>query len=166
MNLKTADVHSNEERPRWSMGSMLSWGTFGTHTPAERRFIIRSAIAALTVVGWALLDFATGFRPKPAMTFITALLPGPALTYIAYEWRRYVSTLDELARRLQFEAAAWTYITGLVLAMWLGGISVIVRWPHYPKLLVPWVLVSVTFFLFGLLEPIRCAYLYFLSRRY
>jgi hypothetical protein len=164
--LQTAGTHSNKERPGWPMGSMLSWGTFGTRAPAERRFVLRSAIATAIIVGWVLLDFATGFRPKPAMIFITALLPGPALTYIAYEWRRYVLTLDELARRIQFEAAAWTYITGLLLAMWLGDISFITRWPHYPKLLVPRVLVSVTFFLFGLLEPIRCAYLYLLSRRY
>jgi|SRR5579864_2148248 len=166
MNLQTVDAHSNEERSRWPMGSMLSWGTFATHTPAEHRFCARSTIAAAIVMGWVLLDFATGFRPKPTMMFVTALLPGPALTYIAYEWRRYVLTLDELARLIQFEAAAWTYITGLVLAMWLGGVSVIVRWPHYPKLLVPWVLVSATFFLFGLLEPVRCVYLYLLSRRY
>ena len=159
-------VNADEEMPRWSVGSILFWATFGTKTPAERRFISRSSIAGGIVAGWALLDFIVGFRPKPAMFLITALLPGPAFTYMVWEWRKYVLTLDELARRMQFEAATWTYATGLVLAMWLGGVAAVVHWPGYLAPLGPRITVSITLFLFGLLEIVRSLYLYRLSRRY
>ncbi len=86
------------------------------------------------------------------------------ITYIAWEFRRYLHQLDELARRMQLEAMACTYITGFVIAAWLGVLwpfsHFLVNWPYKPTVLfmIP--------FLYFLLEPVRAGWLYYLSRHY
>ena len=53
---------------------------------------------------------------------LAAVLPGLGFTGIALSFRRYLLTLDELARRIQVESIAWTYLTGLALGPLLAGV--------------------------------------------
>ena len=76
--------------------------------------------------------------------------------FISWEFRRYLNALDELARRIQLEALAWTYLTGLTIACALGGVMLAYD-------LRPW---FPSPFWFILLEPIRGLWLYVVSRRY
>jgi hypothetical protein len=149
---------------QWSAFSTLFWGTLGTKTPAERRYKTRTFLAAGSLLCWVLFAFVVHFRPKPMIFVITDLSWGTVITYIAWELRRYLFTLDELARRLQFEAMAWTYLTGFVLAVWLGVLApfshTLMNWPFKQSLLL------LSPFLYFLLEPVRAGWLYYLSRRY
>lgn len=98
------------------------------------------------------------------MGALTALLIGAVITYMAWELRRYLLTLDELARQVQFEAMAWTYLTGFVLAGWLGVLAVLsyklLHWTYKPELLL------LTPFLYFCLEIFRAEWLQHLARRY
>jgi hypothetical protein len=76
-------------------------------------------------------------------------LPAVAFAYIAWALRRYLLALDELARRLQLEAMAWTYLCGLPVALLLWGLGITIN----PLLIL-------------VLEPVRGMWLYILSRRY
>jgi hypothetical protein len=157
------DKRSVHDVSQWPKLDMLTWGTVGSKSPAERRFILRSCIGLSIVLLCVVAAVALRrVHVGPLSTAkAIAFLPGFLIAYVAWEWRRYISSLDELARRMQFEAAAWTYVTGLVAAMWLGALAVVIGWPHGSKALI-----SVPFFLFVFLEPVRAAYLYLLSRRY
>ncbi|MGD1077744.1 MAG: hypothetical protein ABR881_05420 [Candidatus Sulfotelmatobacter sp.] len=164
MNTELQEHLVNAENPRFSAFATLFWITLGTKTPAERRYKTRSCLAAGLLICWVLFALAVHFRPKPMIFVITDLLWGTVLTYIAWELRRYLFTLDELARRLQFEAMAWTYLTGFVLAAWLGVLApfshTLMHWPYKQSLLL------LSPFLYFLLEPVRAGWLYYLSRRY
>ena len=91
--------------------------------------------------------------PKGSLDLIAAFAPGAAFIYIAWEFRKYLSALDELARRIQLESIAWTYLCGLALAMLFGGLGMVYGWRLNPL----WFIV---------LEPVRAGWLYFVSRRY
>lgn len=164
MNPEGREQLSNAENSRWPAVPVLFLGTFGTKTPAERRFMIRSCLAAAATVCWVLFTFAVHFRPKPIIGSITPFVAGAVLTYIAWELRRYLYALDELARRMQLEAIAWTYITGMILAAWLGALApfshTLTHWPYKQSLLL------MMPFLYFVLEPVRAGWLYYLSRRY
>jgi len=105
-------------------------------------------------------------RPK-IITSTIVFLAAFSISYIAWELRRYLTQLDELARRMQLEAIAWTYVTGFVLAAWFGVLLTVLalfshsssHWPFKALLLA-------SPFLYFLLEPIRAGWLYYLSRRY
>lgn len=159
MNPTSPSAPTPEPPSTWPASSILFWGTFGGNTPAGRRYHNR----CLTACGVALAGVIgiQGFAsfagiPEQAAFRITALLPGVAFAFIAWEFRRYINSLDELARRIQLEAATWTYLTGMVAAMFFWGYSAAARTPlpaHWPA-----------FFL--VLEPVRGFWLYFVSRKY
>ena len=104
------------------------------------------------------------FSTQATDPVVTALVGGIVITLIALEFRRYLSQIDELARRMQLEAMAWTYLTGFVVAAWLGVAAAfsqtIAHWAFRPAVLL------VIPYLFFLLEPVRAGWLYYLSRRY
>src|SRR5688500_7377834 len=99
---------SNHETPTWPGSSILFWGTFGTSTPEGRRYHRRcyAALAAL-VVGYIV----AAALPLAARDVVIAALPGVIFGYVIWEFRRYLNALDELARRIQLEALAWTYLS-------------------------------------------------------
>jgi hypothetical protein len=164
MNPEYQEPLVNAENPRFSTFATLFWGTLGTKTPAERRYKTRTCLAAALLFCWIVFALVVHFRPKPTIFVITDLLWGTAITYIVWELRRYLYTLDELARRLQFEAMAWTYLTGFVLAVWVGVLApfshTLMHWSFKQSLLL------LSPFLYVLLEPVRAGWLYYLSRRY
>jgi len=145
---------------------MFLWGALGTKSNAERRYKTRTAISVVVILCWVLFAFAMHLRPK-IVGSTTVLLAGCWTSYIAWELRRYLTQLDELARRMQLEAMALTYLTRLVLAAWLGVLVMLMAlfspsFKHWPFQL----LLLASPFLYFLLELIRAGWLYYLSRRY
>lgn len=138
------------EPSRWPIGAILGYGTLGSSTPAGRRYHRRSGMALSALLVWmvvvASFDHST-------LRLVTPLVPGLVFVYIVYEFRRYLLALDELARRMHMEALAWTYLTGLALAMIVGGLSARLGWQVNPM----WFIV---------LEPVRAWFLFVASRRY
>jgi len=129
------------------------WGTFGTKTPAGRRYHNRS-LAALAV--FLFVQFAFGaWREVPAAGALIALTPGIVFGFIVWELRRYLLSLDELSRRIQMEAITWTYLLGLVAAMAWSGLVMAYgsSWHIHPV----W---------FLMLEPVRGFVLRSVARRY
>ena len=78
---------------------------------------------------------------------------GLCFSYISWEMWRYVNGIDELERRLQMEALAWTYLVAMAAAVALGSLSLFLRWNVNPGLLL-------------LLEPLRAWRLYVIAKRY
>jgi hypothetical protein len=164
MSVEREEMISNGEGSRWPASPMLLWGIFGTKTAAERRVLMRSCYAGAVAVCWILIAFRLHLTDRPLFLPITATMSGAVITFIAWEFRRYLLQLDELARRMQFESMAWTYLTGFVLAGWLGVLvpfsHTLMHWPYKPGFLL------LSPFLFFLLEPVRALWLYYVSRRY
>jgi hypothetical protein len=101
---------------------------------------------------------AGDFHHNSPWRLTLSLVPGIAYSYIAWELRRYILALDELARRIQLEAIAWTYLTGLAVAALVGGVALAYGWQWSSLWLNPlW---------FVFLEPVRGCFLYYVARRY
>jgi hypothetical protein len=142
------------DKSGWPTCAMLAYGTFGGGHPAAHRYHVRSAVALAGFVAWMMFGAAArSLLPTGAIPIISALVPGATFAYIAWEFRRYLISIDELARSVQFESIAWTYLTGLAVAAIFGGIGLVTQWSVNPL----WFIV---------LEPIRAAWLYIVSRRY
>jgi hypothetical protein len=114
--------------------------------------------------GWLMVAKFAHFRPKPVILSLTTLVGGIVIPSIALEFRNYLSEIDELARRMQLEAMAWTYLTGFVVAAWLGVAGAfsqtVAHWAFKPEVLL---MIPCLFFL---LEWVRAGWLYHLWRRY
>lgn len=142
---------SSSEQNAWPKKDILWLGYFGSGTPAGRRYRNRSLSALLVLV---LVQFAFALAPKvPAMMIAGGWAAGLVFSYIAVEWWRYLESLDELARRLQMEAMAWTYVWGVAFMMALGGMMTVWGWKLSPALFI-------------LLEPVRAWRLWSLTRKY
>lgn len=139
------------ESPRWPTASMLGWGMLGVHDAAGRRYRTRASIALFAFCVGVIVSGALDLRP------VTAVVPGLAFFYIAYEFRRYLSAVDELARRLLLESIAWTYLCAGVVLMFAAGI--ILAYDLHPHPI--WAFVGL-----ATVEAIRGPALYFVSRRY
>ncbi len=154
MNTNPSHVPSGDDSPNWPAAPILTYGTFGARSPAGRRYHIRSGIALAAMAVCMLSGVLTrSLDPTHRLDLVTMFAPGAAFIYIAWEFRRYLAALDELARRIQLESIAWTYLSGLVIAMLLGGLALVYGWKLNP-------------FWFIVLEPVRAGWLYFVSRRY
>ena len=92
------------------------------------------------------------FLPSPYRQGV-AFVPGLAFAFIAFEMWRYIDSLDELERRLQVDAMAWTYTVAMGLAMLLGGLGMFLGWNLNPMGLI-------------LMEPLRAWRLHVLVRRF
>ena len=160
-----------KDTANWPTWPILMWGSFGTQTPEGRRFHNTFKIC-VTVM---LIGFMSGvFWHAMLGRALGAVLPGLAFTGIAVSFRRYLLTLDELARRIQVESIAWTYLTGLAVAPLLMGILLALGvhanffgWlfavsgmdSSFVDLISP-------YFYILLLEQIRTLWLYKVSRKY
>jgi hypothetical protein len=147
------DLSANRNS-HWPAVWILLYGNYGPRSPEGRRYFVRSNIALFAiVVCMVLLALLRHVIPMSIARLVAAITPGVAFAYIAWEYRRYVSALDELARSMQFEAVAWTYLCALPVAMLLGGLGFAYHW-------------RVNWYWFVALEPMRAVWLYFVSRRY
>lgn len=136
---------TSKEASQWPTCAMLGWGTLGG--PAGRRYSRHCAIALAVMVAGCAASALFGLK------LVAALAPGAGFLYIAWEFRIYLAALDELARRIQLESIAWTYMSGLVAAILLGGLALVFDWKLNPM----W---------FVVLEPVRSVWLYRVARRY
>ena|ERR1051326_1919002 len=145
------------EESRWPAFPILFYGTFGSRTSAGRRYHRQFGIAlGVLVFGMLALTMFRADIPAEIHRPLIGLLPGAVFIYIAWSCYGYLRTLDELARRMQLEAMAWTYLTGIAAAVLLGGLALAYNWGQW--FLNPvWLLI---------LEPVRGAWLYVVSRRY
>jgi uncharacterized BrkB/YihY/UPF0761 family membrane protein len=93
----------DSQKSSWPTASILIWGTFGAKTPEGRRYHHRciGALALMMVGLFASVLFANVH--DRVWWIIPALLPGAAFAFIFWEFRRYIDSLDELARRLQLK---------------------------------------------------------------
>lgn len=154
---------SAAEETSWTSCAMLMWGVFSTKTPEGSRYVRRCFVAGLLVVVPTVLfaihqSLHLHYVSKRIYTgYLAAVMP-LVFGIMAWEFRKYLLSLDELARRLQVEAMAWTYLTGFVLAATFCGIWL----EMYPQVSAMWL--SPLWFL--LLEPVRAGWLYALTRRY
>ena len=147
----------DEQNSAWPACDILALGYFGAGTPNGARFRNRSLSALL---GWVVLYLVCFFVVKTHPQAVTPLkvllgiVPGLAFTYIGWEWWRYVGSLDELARRMQLDAAAWTYGIGMGACLIIGSLYTDLGWDFNPG------------FFFIFLEPVRATRLWVLSRKF
>lgn len=138
-----------EPGAHYSPGTILALGTFGNKTPAGRRFHNRCLAAlAVLVVG----TLAVALLPRE-LRLLGWPVAGLCMSYINWELWRYLQNIDELERRLQLEAMAFTYVVGLSAAVTLGSVAIFFGWSINPGALIA-------------LEPIRAWRLLVLTKRY
>ena len=136
---------------------MLAIGIMGTRTAAGRRYTIRTGLILLVFVAWGVwLKWPTHGITPLAERLLKDLIPGAAALLMVWEFRRYVASLDELAREVQYRSMAYTYLTGLVVWATIFGLVLAEGWQLQPLLLI--------WFIF--LEPVRSTVLYVMARRY
>jgi hypothetical protein len=154
MNIESKNLPS-EPGAQWPTCAIFTSGTFGSRSEAGRRYYRRSAMALGTMIAVCLLYFllSGSLFPKGSLKSVISMAPGAAFAYIAWEFRRYLLSLDELARRIQLESIAWTYLSGIAIAMLVGGLGMVYGWQVNPIWLI-------------MLEPVRSVWLYFVTRRY
>ena len=101
---------------RWPLKSLLWVGYFGKSSPEGRRYHNR-CLAVGVVFGAVILASAVFRRSRGNTAFwldwptVQWSQTGAFFAFIAF-WQ-YLGELDELARRILFEAIALTYLTGL-----------------------------------------------------
>lgn len=150
--------HQPEEPSRWPYANLFLFGTFGARSAEGRRFHVR-AYAALGVVALygfllsPLSPFAHHLPLRSPWNFASALVPGLSFAYICLEYRRYLAGLEELARRIQYEAITFSYCLMIVLGLLIGCIGLSAHWQINPA----WVILA---------EPIRGLGLVLAARRY
>jgi hypothetical protein len=142
----------------WPFKTLLFLGTFGDKDPAGRRFHRRGYMAAFALLVVLLLPKWRLIYPHAVLDWIILVGPGLTFGFIAWEFWRYLSSLDELGRRLQLEAAAVAYLVSSTLIGILLGFSYVDPW-KIPTLLylAAWIIT---------IEPIRGIALARLARKY
>ena len=165
MNTEHQEHLASTENSQWPSCPIIFWGTFGTKSPAERRYVGSISVAAGVAACWvAAVALTLHFHPIPMIRAMSPFIAAALFSYVAWELRIYLLALDELARRIQLEAMAWTYLTGMVLAAWLGALGSFTHTLLHWKLDVG--LLVFMPFLYAFLEMVRGGWLYRLSRRY
>lgn len=139
---------------RWPLGSMFWFGTFGASSGTAARRYHRRCWATLGVALAAgyFSPVAVSALGVSAEAVLGAILSVGFLCIAIFLWQ-YVSSLDELARRLQMEAMAATYVIGLGAFVVLSSVGLVGGWRIDPMTFV-------------LLEPVRGVVLVVMSRRY
>jgi len=157
MNEHRPDASSDE--PDWPYASLLLFGFFGSNTPEGKRLVWQTMPALLVIVAaaWALLGIIPRLLPGAVLA---GLIPA-AVAFIFWANACYLGTLDELSRRIQVEAFAFTYGAVMVLAAAIVAVLLAVpdeaaRFGHPAAYLVLLVLV----------EPLRGLALVVLARKY
>jgi hypothetical protein len=148
------------EEAKWPMKTILFVGYFGNKSPEGRRYHNRYCIASVLFVialfTWLLVTprLPHSVPIDPLNGIIFHLLLGGLFSFIAWSFWKYLQELDELARGMQLQAIALTYLTGLGAMSFLGLLGIVAHWNIDP-------LVA-----FMLLEPVRGFWLWRLARRY
>lgn len=152
-------MQSQNESSTWPKASIFFWGSFGSNDPAGRAYHRSCLIALGGMLAWLAIEKFVPLRVvRRDLWSASPLIITLGIGYIAFAFRRYLLSLDELARRLQFEAIAWTYLTLLPFALGFAALSRVEHWyfsPAWP--LLGW---------FVLAEGMRAGWLYLGTRKY
>ena len=141
-----------ETTASWPYKSLLLLGTFGSNDAAGRQYT-RQCWRAVTflVIVIVLLNLVN--IKWPQYTWLPTSLFGAIFIYIAFALWQYITRLDELARRLQLEAMALTYLVGFAAFLFAGTLGLSFKWTFSPLWYVA-------------LEGVRGLVLVVLARRY
>jgi len=154
-----ADEHNLNGQSNWPLASLLLVGTFGKNSLGGQRYHTRCKVAfglgltAFITAIFTLPHFAGLMERAYEFTAVYYAIAGLTLTYISWAFWQYLSDLDELSRRIQLEAIALTYLTGLGAFSFLSAFTFATQWTLNPL-----------WFIF--LEPVRGFWLWRLARRY
>ena len=161
-NMDTPPPLPATDEPRWPMKTILFIGYFGKNTPEGRRYHNRCMGALLLLLCGSILWIPVAFRLHGGTEdsidrigrIFEHLLAGVAFSFIAWSFWKYLQEIDELARGLQLQAIALTYLTGLSGMAFVGLLGIVEHWNIDP------------FIAYILLEPVRGFWLWRLARRY
>lgn len=141
--------NQSPENVGWPACAILGWGTLGG--PAAKRYNRRASLGLLVIVAGTLAAGIAGLRP------LLAVMPSIGAVYIVWEFRRYLNTVDELARRVLLESIAWTYFCAGIGLLLASCVALAYNFRPNPVYLVCAV---------ALAEGVRGAALYIVARRY
>ena len=140
------------DSPRWSSASIWMFGTFGTGSKAGKRYHVRTLTALALIVVLPVLARVLHL-PVGMLPWVDALIPAVGFGVIGMEWIRYLHGVDELERRLHWEALSITYVVMLVGAVTMGFVATAFRLNISPTWLI-------------LAELLRAAVLWHKSKQY
>ena len=134
----------------WPYSSLLLFGYFGKQAPGGRTLAVRNTIAlVIFFVGVYLITITQNPLFKLALITTSPL----AVVIIMWAYKEYLAGLDELSRRIQYEAFAFSYGAAIAIALTLFTASI-----YLETLLLPlWVIVA---------EALRGVALVFIARKY
>lgn len=135
----------------WPYRTLFLCGHFGPATPASRRLnrdnLIAMSVMVVTVTAAVLLEGRALVKP----IFVAGVAISAGWVLLAF--RRYLSQLDELSLRIQYEGIAFAFGITLLLGVIAGASSVVTNLSVNPL----WVLIA---------EPLRGLGLVLAARRY
>ncbi len=133
---------------------MFWLGTFGCDSDSARRYHRRAfGSLAWLAIAVALGGVAHRFGKIPVSHWVAGLGTPVVFAYIMWSYYRYVHELDELARRIQLEAALFAFLFVIVGGITLSSIWMFTGWVANPL----WVVLA---------EPVRGLGLVLAARRY
>jgi hypothetical protein len=115
------------DRSAWPTLTMMLLGCFGRDagsTKWPKRSFYALAVMLIGMVGSSALK---GYVPELALSFFVTLNSGLAMGIIYWTTWRYMQDLDELHRRVMFEAIAFSFVVTMTLAMTLGVLELAFR---------------------------------------
>lgn len=135
----------------WPYRTLFLCGHFGPATPASRRLnrenLMAMSVMVVTVTAAVLLEGRAVVKP----IFVAGVAISAGWVLLAF--RRYLSQLDELSLRIQYEGIAFAFGITLLLGVIAGASSVVINLSVNPL----WVLIA---------EPLRGLGLVLAARRY
>lgn len=135
----------------WPYRTLFLCGHFGPATPASRRLNRENLMAmiflALGVAAAVLLDVTSFGKP----IFVAVVVASAA--WVLFAFRRYLSQLDELSLRIQYEGIAFAFGAILLLGVIAGAWSTVSDFSINPLAVV-------------IAEPLRGLGLVLAARRY
>lgn len=141
---------NNTSNSSWPYSSLLLFGYFGKHAPGGRTLAFRTTAALIIFfVGVYLITITQNPLFKLALITTSPL----AVVIVMWAYKEYLAGLDELSRRIQYEAFAFSYGAAIAIALTLFTASI-----YLETLLLPlWVIVA---------EALRGIALVFIARKY
>ena len=119
---------TSETLTTWPYRSLLFSGTFGKSAPEGRR-LHRRLHWAMAFFGAAVFTAGLVHRNNPSLVYANLAVMLASAGFAVRAFRIYFSELDELSRRIQYEAIAFSFVTMMFLGvtvgtwLWTNGIS-------------------------------------------
>lgn len=136
MNIMNQDKESTNSS--WPYSSLLLFGYFGKQAPGGRTLAIRTTSALVILfAGIILISITQNTLLKLALITTSPL----AVVIVMWAYKEYLAGLDELSRRIQYEAFAFSYGAAIAIALTLFTASI-----YLETILLPlWVIIAEAF---------------------